>query len=127
MTLRIVGLACIAASLFAIPAFAHHSFAMFDHDKDVTISGTVKEFEWLNPHCWVHVMAQDPATGKTVQYSFEAGSTVQIAARGWKTDSLKPGDKVAVEYYPLKDGSHGGQVLSVTLPNGTKLSQGRAP
>jgi hypothetical protein len=125
MNLKVLGLAGVAASLFAIPALAHHSFAMFDHDKTVTLNGTVKEFEWINPHSWVHLMAADPATGKVVEYSFEAGSTGQISARGWKMDSIKPGDKIAVEFHPLKDGSHGGQVLSVILANGTKLSQGR--
>ena len=125
MNLKVLGLAGIAASLFAIPAVAHHSFAMFDHDKTVTLNGTVKEMEWINPHVWLHIMAQDPGTGKMVQYSFEAGSTGQVTARGWKIDSMKPGDKVAVGFHPLKDGSHGGQVLSVTLPDGTKLTQGR--
>ena len=121
-----IGVAGIALSLFAVPALAHHSFAMFDHDKTVTLAGTLKEYEWLNPHSWVHVMVTDPATGKIVPYSFEAGSTSQVAARGWKIDSMKPGDKVSVTFHPLKDGSHGGQVLAVTLPDGTKLTQGPA-
>ncbi len=125
MNLKTLGLAGLAASLFALPALAHHSFAMFDHDKPTTLSGTVKEFEWINPHSWVHMMATDPATGKVVQYSFEAGSTGQVAAKGWKIDSLKPGDKISMYYFPLKDGSHGGQVLAVTLADGTKLTQGR--
>ena len=125
MLRKTFGAMAIATSMFALPALAHHSFAMFDADKTVTLNGTIKEMEWINPHVWVHLMAQDQSAGKVVQYSFEAGSVAQVAARGWKIDSLKPGDKVAVDFHPLKDGSHGGQIVTITLPDGTKLSQGR--
>jgi hypothetical protein len=124
MTFKALTLAGIAASLFAIPASAHHSFAMFDHNITTTVTGTVKEFEWINPHSWIHVTAMD-ANGKPVTWSFEAGSTGQLMTAGWKRDDIKVGDKIALGFHPLKDGSHGGQVLTVTTADGRKLAQGR--
>ena len=125
MTLRAVGLAGIAVALFAVPALAHHSFAMFDARKTDTLAGTVKEYEWINPHVWVHLTAPDKE-GKPVTWSFEAGSTGQLMSTGWKADTLKPGDRIEMTYHPLKDGSYGGQVLSAKLPNGQTLCQGGA-
>lgn len=123
MKLKALALAGVMATLYAVPAFAHHSFAMFDHDKTVTLNGTVKEFEWLNPHSWIHLTVMD--NGKPETWSFEAGSTGQLVQAGWKKDSIKVGDKVALSFHPLKDGSHGGQVLTVKTPAGATLCQGR--
>ena len=61
---------------------AHHSFSMFDHEKTITMNGLVKEFEWTNPHAWLHVMAVDDKTGKPVEWSIEMGGVRQIAATG---------------------------------------------
>ncbi len=107
---------CIAA--LAFQAQAHHSFAMFDHEKTITVTGTLKEFEWTNPHCWLHINAADPATGRTVEWAFEMGSVGQIAAQGWKADSVKPGDKITVDAHPLRDGTRGGQYESAKLSDG---------
>lgn len=102
------------------PAMAHHSFSMFDRDKTATISGTVKEFEFANPHGWVHMMATD-SSGKSLEWSFEMQPISQLGPAGWKPDTLKPGDMVTVNYHPLKDGSRGGQFVTVILPDGRKL------
>ena len=118
MNWKTAGFLAIAVAAFAVQAQAHHSFAMFDHEKTITISGTLKEFEWTNPHCWLHVSAVDAATGRTVDWSFEMGSVSQITPQGWKVDSLKPGDKITIVGHPLKDGSHGGQYRSVKLGDG---------
>jgi hypothetical protein len=118
MNWKTSGLIAIAVAAFAVQAAAHHSFAMFDHEKMITISGNLKEFEWTNPHCWLHVTTVDPATGKTVEWAFEMGSIGQIAAQGWKIDTVKPGDKLTVGAYPLRDGTHGGQYDTVKLPDG---------
>ena len=115
------------AAIYVAPALAHHSFAMFDHEKTISISGTLKEFEFTNPHCWLHVSVVDAATGRTVDWSFEMGSIGQIAAQGWKIDTVKPGDKITVEGYPMKDGSRGGQYLSARLADGRELKQGPTP
>jgi len=123
MNLKIAGVIVIAAAAFAVPAQAHHSFAMFDHEKKVSVSGTLKEFEWTNPHCWLHVAAPDAGTGRTVDWAFEMGSVGQVAAQGWKADSVKVGDKITIEGYPMKDGSHGGQYLSATLGDGRSFKQ----
>ena len=118
MKFAIIATATIAAMCLAMPALAHHSFSMFDHDKTITMNGTLKEFEWTNPHAWIHIMATDEKSGKPVEWSFEMGSVGQIAAQGWKPDLVKPGDRIAVMMHPLKDGSHGGQYVSATLPDG---------
>ena len=104
---------CIAASLIA-PAFAHHSFAMFDNQKDLTLEGTIKEFQWTNPHTWIQVMVKD-AAGKEVEWSIEGGSPNSLSRNGWKRTSLKPGDKVVLVTHPLKDGSAGGSLVTVSV------------
>ena len=104
---------CVAVSLVA-PAFAHHSFAMFDNQKDVTLEGTIKEFQWTNPHTWIQVMVKD-AAGKEVEWSIEGGSPNSLSRNGWKRTSLKPGDKVVLVTHPLKDGSAGGSLVTVSV------------
>ena len=123
MKLKIAGCAVIAMAAFAVPAQAHHSFAMFDQEKTISISGTVKEFEWSNPHAWIHLTAVDATTGRPVDWAFEMGSVGQIAAQGWKSDSIKPGDKITVSGHPLRDGSRGGQYRSVKFADGSTISQ----
>ena len=123
MNLKIAGCTAIAMAAFVFQAQAHHSFAMFDQEKMVSISGTVKEFEWSNPHAWIHLTAVDATTGRSVDWAFEMGSVGQIAAQGWKSDSIKPGDKITVNGHPLKDGSRGGQYRSVTFPDGRMINQ----
>jgi hypothetical protein len=116
-TLILTGLAVSIAA----PALAHHSFAMFDREKSVTLSGVVKEFEWTNPHVWIHMMVPD-ATGKPVEWSFEMQAIAQDTAGGWRADSVKPGDKVSIDFHPLKDGTRGGQFVQGTLPDGKQFS-----
>ena len=119
MTLKSLGLVGMALCV-AGPALAHHSFAMFEREKFANISGTVKEYEWTNPHVWIHVMVPN-AQGKEVEWSFEMQSIAQDSRAGWRPDSVKPGDKVTVEYHPLKDGSRGGQLTAAVLANGKRL------
>ena len=127
MNFKTLSLATITAFSLAAPAMAHHSFAMFDAEKTVTISGTVKEFEWVNPHSWLRIMVQDQASGKELQWALEMGSPGQQAQRGWTPTIVKPGDKVTITLHPLKDGSRGGQLLSAALPNGQQLGNGGRP
>jgi Family of unknown function (DUF6152) len=127
MNMKTAGLIAFAVVVFAIPARSHHSFAMFDHEKKITVSGTLKEFEWTNPHCWLHVSVTDAATGKTLDWSFEMGSIGQVAAQGWKENSVKAGDKITIEAYPMKDGSRGGQYLSAQLGDGRSFKQNNNP
>jgi hypothetical protein len=127
MKVQILSVAGIAAALMAPSAYAHHSFAMFDAEKTITLNGTVKEIEWTNPHIWLYVMAPDQ--GGTIQeYPLEMQGPGQSMKNGWKQDSVKPGDKVTVEMHPLKTGARGGQLMTVVLPSGQKLNvTGKAP
>ena len=119
-------LTVIAVAMFAAPASAHHSFAMFDRDKAISMTGVVKEYEWTNPHVWIHIMAAEGQNAPR-EWSFEMQSVQQDAAAGWRPDSVKPGDKVTIEFHPLKDGSRGGQLMSATLANGQHLGPPAAP
>ena len=127
MKLVTLGFASAVAAAIAAPAFAHHSFAMFDAEKTVTVSGTVKEVEWTNPHVWLRVMVPNQASGKAEQWGFEMGPPAQQIRRGWEPDSLKAGDAVTLDMHPLKDGSRGGQVVTATLPDGRKVGGAGAP
>jgi hypothetical protein len=115
----LAGLAGISAALLAAPALAHHAFAMFDSSKVVYMSGTVKQFELVNPHAWLHVSVVNDK-GDTSTWSFEGGSVSQLVSLGWK-DSFRPGDRIEVGFRPLKDGSRGGQLMSAKLDSGQKL------
>jgi hypothetical protein len=127
MDLKALSLAVAVTAAIAAPAFAHHSFAMFDADKTVTVTGVVKEVEWTNPHTWIRVMVTDEKTGKPVQWGFEMGPPAQQIRRGWKPDSLRPGDKFTLRMHPLKDGSRGGQLVDATLPDGRTVGGAGAP
>lgn len=102
----------------AAPAYAHHSFAMFDGEKTITMSGTLKELEWSNPHAWIRIEVADAASGQDQEWSFEMGSPGQLGAKGMKPDSIKPGDKIVIKAHPMKDGSHGGQFMTVAFADG---------
>jgi Family of unknown function (DUF6152) len=118
------GLAGVAAALLAVPAVAHHSFAMFDQSKVLYLSGAVKQFEFVNPHAWLHV---DVINGKdaAATWTFEGGSPSQLVKLGWSKDEFRVGEKVEVGYRPLKDGSRGGQLMSVKFANGQRVCSNR--
>ena len=109
----VAGLALIA------PASAHHSYAMFDQAKDVALAGTVKDWQWANPHVLI-VVAAPGNDGKVVEYSIEGPSPQVLRPRGWNREAMKPGDKVTVNMHPLRDGSNGGSLVSVVTADGHK-------
>ena len=115
-------IAAAAAALTAVSssAYAHHSNAMFDAAKTVEMQGSVKEFQWTNPHAWLIVTTTD-GQGKSTDWLLELGSPGGLARNGWRPKSVLPGDKVTVTHHPLKDGNPGGQLLTVVLPNGQTL------
>jgi hypothetical protein len=125
MNLKALGLAGIAFTLSAIPALAHHSFAMFDAEKKVTLDGTVKECQWTNPHSWILLTVSD-AQGKAEQWAIEMGGPSGLARQGWVPKTLTPGMKVQAVIHPLRDGTPGGQFMAVTLPDGTQLGNPNA-
>ena len=120
MNSRSALLGLVAAVLASAPALAHHSFAMFDRQKEVTLKGTVKEFQWTNPHSFIEIEVAD-AQGLTTPYSIEMNSPNNLTRQGWKSTALKPGDKVTLVMNPLRDGSKGGLFISVMLPDGKVL------
>ena len=115
--------AALALAFLPFSASAHHSFSMFDGTTITNLTGTVKEFDWTNPHAWLSLTVMDP-NGKAFTYQFEGGSPSQLTASGWKQDSVKVGDKITAGFHPMKVGSHGGQLLNVTLTHGQVLCQG---
>ena len=116
-------LACLAAfalPLTTSPAEAHHSMAMFDQTKEVTLEGTVRVFQWTNPHCYIQVMVPDK-DGKDVEWSLEMGAPMYLYANGWRPRTLKAGDHISVTINPLRDGKPGGVIITATMANGKKL------
>jgi len=111
---------CLFAAAASVPASAHHSFSMFDQNKKITIKGTVKEFQWTNPHVWVELTVK-PAKGPQQEWSLEGPSVNVLVRAGWKAKTLKAGDMIAVDIRPRRDGSTGGSLMTVTFPDGRVL------
>ena len=120
MSRAIVLLAGLA--LLAAPAAAHHSFAMFDQKKIMTLEGTVREFQWTNPHAFIEL--EVPNGGTTTRWSIELNSPNNLKRQGWNRTALKAGDKVTLRMNPLRDGHPGGLFLDVRLPGGKVLDSG---
>jgi hypothetical protein len=108
----LLGLALAAA---AGPAAAHHSFSMYDTSKQVTLTGTVKSFQWTNPHAILWVYAERQGAEPQL-WSVEGSSPGAMTRGGWTRRSLQAGDKVVVEIAPLRDGNRGGSLKKVTVP-----------
>jgi hypothetical protein len=104
----------VLAGLAPALAEAHHSFAMFDYSKTVTLNGVIKSFEWTNPHAVMFVVGSPDASPPDT-WSVELGSPGNLKRDGWTRDAVKPGDKVAMVIHPLRDGGHGGSFYQVTL------------
>jgi hypothetical protein len=107
----------VAVLLTASPAPAHHSFAMFDQSKAVTLQGTVKDFRWSNPHVFIQLLVKTDS-GNEEEWSIEMTSPEHLARVGWKPGAVKPGDKVTLVIHPMRDGTAGGQYISGTGPDG---------
>jgi len=119
-----LGWFCQAAAVLlrlVIPAreaFGHHSFAMYDTAKVVVIKGTVKEFQWTNPHALLWVVSSPEDGGASDLWTIELPTSPgNLARMGWTKHSLRQGDALAVEINPLRDGSHGGSFKKATLTN----------
>jgi len=101
---------------------AHHSSAGIDRTKTVTLNGTVKEFRWANPHSWIDLDVPNEK-GVVATWSIEMTSPTFLLRSGWKSSTLKTGDKVSVTVRPMRDGTPGGLFVSVTLPDGKVLGE----
>jgi Family of unknown function (DUF6152) len=119
-------LALSMSVLVATPVLGHHSFSMFDLKQSVTLHGTVREFQWTNPHCFLQVLT--PARDSMNEWSVEMHAPSDMYRHGWRPGTLKPGDKVTVVIHPDRDGSKGGLLVSVIAPDGRTLElPGAAP
>jgi hypothetical protein len=106
--------------LVARPARAHHSFAVFDHSRTVTVKGAVTKFQWTNPHGFLEVDV--PAADGTVRhFTIELTSINMMARTGWRSNMIKAGDQVKATVAPLLSGQPGGLGLEIILPDGRKL------
>ena len=112
----------LAALLVVGTAFAHHSPIVFDRTKQVTITGTVTEFRWGNPHSWIHIDVADK-DGQVGNWGIEMDPASHLSREGWRSSTLKPGDKISVTVFPLRNDEKGGQYISVKLPDGSSLGQ----
>jgi hypothetical protein len=120
---RYVGALACAAVLAAQPALAHHSFAMFDTAKRVTMSGTVTAFEWTNPHVYIELDVPDEK-GVVKHWSVELGSPSILMQAGWKFSDVKVNDKITVVLNPLRSGEAGGLLVTATVRDGRVLGNG---
>jgi len=122
---KVAAATLLAAALITLlagvaPVEAHHSFAMFDKNRLVTVKGVVNKVEWTNPHVYIFV---DVANGKggTTRYAVECNSPNVLMRTGWRPKTVKAGDAVSVGLYPLRNGQPGGLLDAVTLPDGKTL------
>ena len=109
--------------MMAAPVAAHHSFAMFDQTKTRTLEGTVVEFAWTNPHASIQIDVPNGSGGMD-RWGVEMGSPNAMVRQGWKSNIIKPGDRVTVVVRPLKTGEHGGAFVSMKLEDGRLLTTG---
>ena len=117
------GLLSVMVLVTSGPALAHHSFAMFDHTRSVTLKGAVAKFQWTNPHAYIELDVAD-ADGSTKHFTIECTSINILSRQGWRSNILKAGDQVTAIVSPLLSGQSGGLLLELTLPNGEKRDPG---
>jgi hypothetical protein len=117
--LQILALLTVAGA----PVLGHHSFAMYDHTRTVTLKGEVTKFQWTNPHAYLDVDVKQK-DGTIKHYSIEMTSINMMTRLGWRSNMIKAGDLVSVTVAPLLNGEPAGLMLDVTLPDGKKLEPG---
>ena len=125
MKAKALALAGIIVAAPMTSVTAHHAFARFDSNREVTLQGTVKDFQWPNPPAWI-VLTVD-RKGRPEQWAIEMSGSSGLAREGWQPKTLTPGMAVTATIRPLRDGTNGGQFLEITLPDGTMLGRGAAP
>jgi hypothetical protein len=104
-------------------ASAHHSYTRFDMKKTLTLEGTVKDFQWTNPHVWIQLLVRDSATGKDVEWSLESDSPIMLKRRGWTRKSLQVGDKAVAVVHPPKIGTDLSGALESVSVNGQLVGE----
>jgi hypothetical protein len=120
MSTKALALGTAIAALPIVSAYGHHDFARFDSAREVTLQGTVRDFQWTSPHAWI-VLTVD-RNGRPEQWAIEMSPASGLARLGWQPKTLTPGMAVRATIHPLRDGTNGGQFLGITLPDGTVMS-----
>jgi Family of unknown function (DUF6152) len=118
-------IAAVFIAAAAIPSSAHHSFAAFDVASQKTVTGTVKQLDWTNPHIWLWIDVPNDKGGSDT-FAFEGMSPNFLARRGWTKNTLKAGDKITITYRPMKDGANGGMFMNGKMPDGRVLTSAGA-
>ena len=118
----LIGSACALVVAMAAPAAAHHSAAGMDRTKSVTIVGTVKQFSWSNPHSWLEIDVPNDKGGAD-KWTVEMTAPSYLVRAGWKSSTVKAGDKVSVILRPMRNGDPGGLLVSIALPDGRTLTE----
>ena len=123
MNLRML-MPCLAAlgATAAVPTLAHHSFAMFDNTRSITLRGKATKYQWTNPHGYLEIDAE--VGGGVKHYTLEMTSINMMSRGGWTSRTVKAGDVVTAIVAPLRDGRSGGLLLELTLPDGRKMLPG---
>lgn len=116
-------LAAFSLGAFGLPALAHHSGAMFDTTRSVTLQGTVRAFQWTNPHSFIQLVVAGPEGPR--EWSIEMGSPGQLYRNGWRPSSIRAGEQITVVLHPLRDGSSGGVFVSATAADGQTVGAPR--
>jgi len=111
------------ALLISAVASAHHSFAIFDHVASYRLVGTVRSFQWTNPHGYIDLEVSEVETGpaKIEQFTLELTSINMLRRNGWRSSDVKAGDRVSVVVSPLLSGEPAGLLLEINLPDGRTL------
>ena len=117
-----IALAAVAVAQLSFPAWAHHSHANYDTDAFTTVSGTITEVVWTNPHVWIYMEVVN-GQGRPQMWAMEGGSVTSLMRGGWQRNSIKPGDKISVRCNRLRDGSEGCLLGFVTNINGTAMDK----
>jgi hypothetical protein len=111
-----------ASAFLAASALAHHSPVMFDQTQRVTLTGTVREFQWTNPHAYIQLLVKN-AQGQEEEWSLEMGASLYLYNLGWRPSSVKPGDTVTVTIAPLRKGGNGGLVMKAVGADGKQIGR----
>jgi Family of unknown function (DUF6152) len=123
MEIRALWFASVAVCMHAMPVYVHHSFAMFDAERTTALAGTVKEFQWTNPHAWI-ILQVAGRNGQQAEWAIQLNGPADLVRQGWRPKILTSGMSVTITIHPLRDGTNGGQFLTLTLPDGTRMGAG---
>ncbi len=115
--IAVIGLAGLSGG-----ATAHHAATMFDREQTVELVGTVREFQWTNPHIWIQIQVPN-ADGEIEEWSIEGGVPNRLFRSGWRPNSFEPGDEVTIRAFPMHDGGKAGLFIGAQLSDGSTLGR----